>query len=129
MNEKPDPRTQLVAETFHDDWATGPAAAFAQRAAAHARRRRTVRRTALATASLAVVMLALFTVTRPRLPAPPASAAPASHTMATAKSAPARKTPAFEIISDEQLMEELRNHSVLILPQPDAAPRIVVLSR
>jgi hypothetical protein len=58
-----------------------------------------------------------------------ASAAPALSVVATATPAPARKAPAFEIISDEQLMEELRNHSVLILPQPHAAPRIVVLSR
>ena len=116
MNEPPDPRTRLLAETFHDDWATGPARAMALRAAAQVRRGRLIRRTALAGSSAVVALAWLVLASRPR--STPTVDAPVAVAPAAA---------AFEIITDAQLYAELRDRSVLILPQEKNGPRIVLL--
>lgn len=121
MTEKPDPRTRLVAEVFNDDWVTGSASVFALRAAAHARRRRTMRH-ALAAGSAAAMAIAaiLFFARVPVSPPRPAasSAAPV-----------AAGSPAFEIISDEELVAALRDRPLLVLPQESGAKRFVLLDR
>ena len=129
MNEKPDPRTRLVAEVFNDDWVAGPTSAFARAAAAHARRRRAVRQTLRIGGAVAVVIVAILAFNRARVPQRPSSALPIAE-LATAEIAPTSKTfPAFEIISDEQLVAELRGRPLLILPQEPEARRFVLLSR
>lgn len=115
MNEPPNPHTRLLAETFHNDWATGPARAMALRAAAQVRRRRLIRRSALAGAASCVVLAWIMFANRPR----------STPTVAPVAVAPA--TPAFEIITDEQLFAELRDRSLLVLPNEKNGPRIVLL--
>jgi hypothetical protein len=123
MNEKLDPRTRLLAEAFNDEWATGPASVFARRAAAHARRRRTLKQALLIGSATTAGLVTLFFATRPRLSLP---VLPAVSSLA--QSAPGTKVaPAFEIISDEQLIAELRGRPLLILPQEREGHRIVLL--
>ncbi len=128
MNEKPDPRSRLLAETFSDDWDDGPGREFARRAAAQVRRRRRLLRV-LPPAALAVAMMAaLFSAQRgaPRTFVRPENvAAPARDGLI----APASKiSPAFEIISDDELFAELRTRPLLILPDRPAEQRYVVLA-
>lgn len=136
MTEKNDPRTHLVAETFHDDWATGPASAMARRAAAHARRRRLVKQLALpGAAALAIALAGLVFFTNRvnnAVSSPIASAPPLPVSPLPAPTAPvllSKVAIPFEIISDEELFAELRGRPVLELPQEHGARRVVVLSR
>ena len=122
MNNKPDPRARLVAETFHEDWTGGPAALFARRAAAHARTRRAVRRALVAGGAVAGLAFVFFFSTRrtPFVPppAPVVSAAPL-----------APKAPAYEIISDAELATLLGERPLLILPLQGGAKKFVLLDR
>ena len=113
MNDPRDLRTKLLAETLHGDWADGPAAAMARRAAAHARRRRALQRAALTLTAVAAMGAAVFVGHRTRqlVVMPPAPNAPA----------------AYEIISDEELMVLLRDRPLLVLPQPNGSKKFVVL--
>lgn len=141
MSEKTDPRTRLVAETFHDDWASGPAHAFALRAAASARRRRSARRLVIGTGLMAAVLALFFLTARPPAVAPldpSVSVAPVAPTLAPSPSstpvtAPApllsKTFPAFEIISDDELFAALHGRPLLILPGEREDRRIVVLAR
>ncbi len=129
MNEKPDPRARLVAETFTDDWGTGPAAGFALAAAALARRRRRLHRTLQVGAAVALAFASAVFLQRVRTPAvPPVATAAPRLPIREAASAP-KISPAFEIISDEQLFAELRGRPLLILPQSPDGRRIVLLDR
>lgn len=113
----PEERSKLVADAFHEDWASGPASALAQRAAAYARRRRRMRRTVAtlgATGAIAAAVLITFIQSSRTRVAPPVSATP---------------RPAYEIISDEQLLSELRDRPLLVLPQKNGAREIVLLER
>jgi hypothetical protein len=122
MTEKPDPRARLVSEVFGDDWGTGPASAFARSAAAYVRQRRRRRRNAVAVAGVAALAALVFAAyLRPHQEP---ALAPVSEVKPGTKA-----TPLFEIISDEQLMAELRDQPLLILPQDDGSARFVVLSR
>lgn len=121
MTEKPDPRARLVAETFNDDWNSGPASALARHAAAHARRRRAMGRAVAAGGALAVVFTAFLVSARLRVP--PTGPGPSNAMPAAAVS------PAFEIISDEELMAALRNRPLLVLPQETGARKFVLLDR
>jgi hypothetical protein len=116
MNNPPDDRTRLLAEMLHGDWTSGPAAEMARRAAAHARLRRTVRRSAVAAGVVAAIAVTLFF--SPRRPA----LAPASVVTTAAK-------PAYEIISDEELLATLRDRPLLVLPQENGTKKIVLLDR
>jgi len=117
VNESRDPRTKLLAETLHGDWADGPAATMALRAAAHARRRRAVRgaTAALGVAAMVAVFVFAFATRRPRPPLAPTVAAPAK--------------PGYEIISDDELIALLKDRPLLVLPQENGAKRIVLLDR
>lgn len=124
MSEKPDPRTRLVAETFHDDWTTGPASTFARAAAAHARRRRAIRRTLATTAAAVAVLIAVFTFAPRRVvPNPPPPMTPPPLVLAS------KISPAYEIISDDELFATLRTRPLLVLPNEPADRRYVVLNR
>ena len=115
MNDPRDKRTRLLAETLHGDWTGGPAAEMAQRAAAHARRRRASQRTTLVITAAAVVGAVIFAGHRPRsaVPPPPTSVAQRG----------------YEIISDDELVAQLRDRPLLVLPQENGAPKIVLLDR
>ena len=113
MNDRSDERTRLLAETLHGEWADGPAAAMARRAAVHARRRRTLRRAATAAAIAATVVAVFLFAQRPAapLPATPGTVAKAS----------------YEIISDDELLTALHDQPLLVLPQENGAKKIVLL--
>lgn len=115
MNNRPDDRTRLLAETLHSDWAMGPAAAMAQRAAAYARRRRAMRSVVTAT-TLATIVVALFFAARPPAPLPT--------TTVTAVT-----KPAYEIISDEEFLATMRDRPLLVLPQENGPKKFVLLDR
>ena len=115
MNDPRDPRTKLLAETLHGDWADGPAAAMARRAATHARRRRALKRASLSLAVAATVGVAIFTGNQVQRPVTP------------------RPVPVaqlgYEIISDDELMAQLKDRPLLVLPQANGSKKFVVLDR
>lgn len=115
MNDARDPRTRLVAETWQGDWSGGPAARMAARAAASARRRRNLHRTAVALASISAASALLFLGVQPP-PVRPAASLPVA-------------SPGYEIISDEEFVTLLRDRPLLVLPQEAGAKRFVVLDR
>ncbi len=122
MNSRPDNRTRLLAETLEGDWATGPAAAMARRAAAHARRRRAAKHAGLALVATAAVATIIFFGTRARLP-DVARSAPEVAVVSPAAHA------GYEIISDDELIATLRDRPLLVLPQENGSKKIVVLDR
>ena len=115
MNDSPNRRTELLADTLEGSWATGPAAEMARRAAAHARRRRALKGAALTFTAAAAIAGAFFAGNRTRLPA----ALPL---------APVAR-PGYEIISDDELVAQLKDRPLLVLPQENGAKKIVLLDR
>ena len=118
MNDYRDRHTKLLAEAFHDDWSHGAPARFALTAAAHARRRRRLQAVAATLAACSIIaMVALLMVRhRPALPPPVAriiAAKPAS--------------PAYEIISDEELISQLRDRPLLVLKTQNGGNHFVLL--
>jgi hypothetical protein len=105
MNRK----EQLLHETLGEN----PGEQFARLAAARVRRRRAARQVG-ATAGAACLLAAAFML-RPRPPAPHPEAAIA---------APA---PALEILSDQELLAQLKDQSVLILKDDDRITGVVFL--
>lgn len=124
MNRRPDRKTELLAETFHPDWEHGPAAEFARRAASVARRRRIVRHRLLAGGSLAL-LAAVFFVSQEKLKSPATGAGKAAPRVAQAPETPAR---AYEVISDDELLAELRDRPVLVVKTPAGTRNIIVLA-
>lgn len=128
MSEQPDPRTRLVAEAFHDDWASGPASAFARSAAAHVRRRRALRRALLAGGAGALLLAAILAGNRDRPAASVNLAAKPSREITAPPALLSVVSPAFEIISDDELMQQLRDRPVLVLPRPNGTREFVLLA-
>lgn len=122
-DDRHDPRSRLLAETFSDDWEHGAAADFARRAAAHARRRHHVRRAIFPVASFAAAALAAAWFAHGPIPSARAPVAPTEPPVAK------NPFPVYEIISDAELEAALRDRPVLILPRDSARPRIVLLQR
>lgn len=117
MNNREDKNAKLLAETFHEDWTDGRASQFARHAAAHARLRRRVRRAVYAAGAAAVVAAAaLVSFQRPEPVAAP-----------TATTAPAPSARGYEIISDEQLLAQLRDRPLLVVKKADGSREIVLL--
>lgn len=117
MNDPRPREEQLLAELFHDDWADGPAAAFARHAAALARTRRRLRSVAALGAAVGgVLLVAAFVFTRHRAAAP----------LVTSRSAP---PPAYDIISDRELLARLHDRPILILPKQNGVEKFVLLDR
>ncbi len=122
MNDSSDPRTKLLVEALHGDWADGPAAAMARRAAAHARQRRAAGRTLATLGAVATLVAAILVAQSRRTPAP----AP----IATHPLPPAVAThPGYEIISDDELVALLRDRPLLVLPEQNGEKKIVLLDR
>ncbi|MDO8542722.1 MAG: hypothetical protein Q7S40_19955 [Opitutaceae bacterium] len=116
MNRKPERDAKLLAELFHDNWSAGPAADYARAAAAIARRRRQLRRTLAAGASAAAVAALWMAVSSPRQAIP--TQLPA---------APQPVTRGYEIISDEELLGQLRDRPVLVVRKPNGTREITLL--
>lgn len=120
MSDRNDVHDKLLAGAFHDDWASGSAAELARTAAAHARRRQRTRR-ALASAGAGVAVLAVgFLALRPvpRAPVAPAAVAPA----------PAVAARGYEIISDADLMTQLRDRSLLVVQKQNGSREYTLLA-
>jgi hypothetical protein len=117
MNKPEQEREKLLAEAFHGEWSTGPAAEFARRAAAVARRRQGYRR-GLVTVGAAAGIAAALVISLRHETAP--SRGPA------VRAAP---TPAYEIISDDELIAQVHDRPLLVLPQENGAKKIVLLDR
>lgn len=120
MNNDSERHDRLVSEAYHGDWSDGPASGFAREAAYHARRLRR-RRQALAgfagAALLAVVAAMWFA-----RPIPSARAVPKVE--AAVKSV----APAYEIISDQELLAEVRDRPLLAMHDHDDKMKITVLA-
>lgn len=116
MNDPSDKHTKLLADAFHDDWNAGSAVEFARSAAAHARRRRRVQhRLSAASVATAVVVMGLLALHRRAAEPRPPSSAP----MPIARS--------YEIISDEELLSQLRDRPLLMIRSPDGAHAFIPL--
>jgi len=130
MTERPSSadRDRLLADTYHDDWTTGPARALAARAAYTVRRRRTIRRLASAVAAVTLLVSGVwwlsFTTER-RVP-PSVRIVGSSHSIPSAHpESPAR---GYEIISDAELMSYLRDQSVIVFPDANGRTQVVWLN-
>ena len=117
MTEQPDQREKLLAETFHADWTDGPAGGFARRAAAHARGRRLRRRALVGTVALAA---ALALAVLPRL----MTVSPTSESAEIATSG----AQDYEIISNAELLAQMRGRPVLSIHNADGSHDLVLLS-
>lgn len=108
-------REKMLAETFHGEWAEGAPAKFAQRAAAAARRHQACRRVLLATGAAAgIAATVLFSLRQHEaIPLPsPAVAASAS---------------SYEVISDADLLAELKDRPLLVICHRDRSSEFVLL--
>lgn len=116
--DKRDPRSaRLIAEALHDDWAEGRPAEFARRAAAHARSRRRVRQLAATGTALALIAITV-TVWRS------ASSTPATQTPRVIAISSSR---GYEIISDAELLAQVRDLPLVAVARPDGRREIQVL--
>lgn len=114
MNKKDLSTDALLADLFHDDWSSSPPPPFARRAAAHARHRRQLRHVLVLTGTVAGIATLFFIA--------PRFTTPAAHQPAARHGA-----PACEIISDAELLAQLQDRPVLVLPEPDGSQIIVPL--
>ena len=117
MNKNSGDREKLLAELFHGEWPDGPAAQFARRAAALARRRRRYRHAFIITGAAAGI-IAVWAISLRHLPSPsprtPVVASPA---------------PAYEIISDDEFLAQLKDRPLLVTRGKNGAREFVVLDR
>jgi hypothetical protein len=102
----------LLAETLGD----GNGETFARIAAAYTRRRQTGRKLVAAGLAAVAVVAALLTMRQPRKEVP------------DSPSLAANSTPPLEIISDEELIAQLKSESVLILKDQSRITDVVFLA-
>lgn len=115
MNNQPDRRTKLLAELFHEDWATGRLSDLARVAAAHARRRRRIRRSLIVAGTAAAIAIA--------------SLLPYFRSTPVKSAVFAKPSLAYEIISDDELLTLLHDRPLLVIPEQDGTRRFVVLEK
>jgi hypothetical protein len=113
MIPKSDNREKLLAETYHGDWSTGPAAAFARTAARSARRRTTLRRALQTSAIAALLLAATLAIPANRTPVRIAGASTAL------VSPPVSAPPTYEIISDTELLALVQDRPLLLVQNDD----------
>ena len=109
MNDRHDHDSRLIADALNEDWDKGAPAQFARAAAAHARRHQRTRHAVLASTACAAALAAALMIVSSPSRAPVLSAPVASH-----QAKPAR---GYEIISDAQLLAELRDRSLVMVKQ------------
>src|SRR5687768_14739777 len=100
MNSRDRKDDRLLADTFHENWESGVPAQFARAAAAHARNRRR-RRHALGSIT-AIAAVVVFVFHDKSQPSPPLAPAPSTAANVAA-------TRGYEIISDAELLAQLRD--------------------
>lgn len=130
MNKPSDSDDRLLADTFHDAWATGPAAAFARAAAAHARRRRRAKQALASTAGIAAALLlgfALWPRSTPPTPQVAAVTRPAALPLTPTTPPAAAPTRGYEVISDDELIARLNDRPFLAVEQANGGRKIVLL--
>jgi hypothetical protein len=120
MNKPGDKNAKLLAETFHGEWTSGAPADLARAAAAHARRRRSVRQ-ALMTATAGVALVAVGLTVWPK-----SAVLPAPATMATTKLT-AVATRGYEIISDDELLARLVDQPLLVVKRANGTKEITLI--
>jgi len=113
MNNPREQTDKLLAELFHEDWSNGPAADFARGAAAHARRRRLRSITAAGVTTGLAAILAFILMHQPRPP----------HLVGSA----VRPIAAYEILSDAELLTQLRDRPLLIVQRENGTNEFVLL--
>lgn len=117
--KKSDESAQLLTGVYHDDWAGGVTADFARQAATMARQRQARRKrhfaTTLAIAAATALLLSVNHQSDPSV----ISKLPSE--------APPAEIPGYEIISDEQLVAELRDQAILIIPNGEGGTKIVIV--
>lgn len=104
MNNKKD---QLLADTLTN----GEGESFALAAAAHARRRQATRRFGLAFGTIAAALALWFSPHRPNPVTPPTGTA----------------RPGYEIISDAELLAQLKDQPVLLIKDRERITSVVFL--
>ena len=115
MNKHEPEREKMLAEAFHGEWSAGLAAGMARRAAAVARRRHAGRRALFATGTAAGIAAALILSLR--------------HPAVMPRENPAAEnsTPAYEIISDDELLAQLKDQPLLVIRGENGAREFVLL--
>jgi hypothetical protein len=120
MNDRNDRQAKLLAETFHDAWETGPAAEFAREAAAAARRRHVARRSLRAAGALALIAAAVFFSQQKPRPSP----LPRTETQKSVT-----QGRGYEIMSDEELLTQVRDQPLLVVKKADGTRQIIALEK
>jgi len=123
-------RDRLLADTYHEDWTTGPARALAAHAAYTVRRRRALRRLATAVTAVALFASGAWWFALPQRPFAPVASHAREATLAASKTAAATNAAAtrgYEIISDAELMSYLQDQSVIIFPDANGRTQVVWL--
>jgi hypothetical protein len=118
MSKHEDNESKLLADAFHDDWQNGPTAGFARRAAARARRQSRVRNALPVAAACAVAVAIGFIVKREH----PAPSLPDQRGVQQKISG-----RGYEIISDEELLTQLRDRPLLVVRKENGAREFVLL--
>ncbi len=118
--KKTDRSAELLAGIYHDDWTGGVPAGFAREAAAAARQRRATRsREFVGLLAIAAAIAIVFSQGR--------SVPPPAPPTATRLALPSSPSVVYEIISDEQLLAQLHDQSVMIVADDTGAKRLMLL--
>jgi hypothetical protein len=130
-------RDALLADAFHPNWASGAPLEFARAAAKAARQRRAARRSVAGFAAAAALLLLALAVSRPGSSAsrpartitetPPSESGEAEAAASASARVPASGTRGYEIISDEELLAQVRDRTLLAVTRADGRRAIVVL--
>jgi len=126
MSRKPDPKSRLIAELFHDDWVNGSTSRLALEAASHVRRRRSLRRAFMAAALTPCALYVAFLVARfGDLSGVKAIAQAPPERAVGAPAGPGHK--GYEIISDDELIADLRDRPLLVLGSLETGRQLVLI--
>ncbi len=117
-NSRSERETELLADLFHENWDTGKAVYYARQAAVLVRRRRLVK-TSLAATALVTLLAALFwpvvrerSIPRERMAKDPA---------------PVQRN--YEIITTDQLLNQLRDRPILVVKEGRAGKKVILLGQ
>ena len=116
MNKREREKENMLAEAFHGDWATGPTGNFAQRAALTARRRHSYFRMLGAAGAAAGIAAAVLLSFRHPTAVPQETAGPSE------------TSPVYEIISDDELLSQLKDRPLLVLRDKNGKREFLLLT-